>query len=183
MSESRIRPPIRVKALRWALRLVHSSWFDELGGLTHIEGNLYRSPIPFFPRHFDALERAGIRVVFSMEEAVPGADLQARGFDWRPHFWTDDVPPQVHEMERFLAEYLAVPDDTRVVVHCRAGYGRTGSAVACALMAKHGLSAEEALSHFWSRVPSAKRHMVRNGQAEFVRGYHARLKGRNPIGV
>jgi hypothetical protein len=153
-------------------------WFERYGGVTPIDGNLYRSPLPYTRAHFEALRQAGIRVVYSMEEAVPGPLALSRGFDWRPHFWTDDQPPKPEQMERFLADYLALPPDVPALVHCKAGWGRTGSAVACALMAKHGWTAETALRHYWSRVPPAREVMEWNGQAEFVRGWGARLAGR-----
>lgn len=153
-------------------------WFDRLGGVTHVHGNLHRSPLPMTRPHFQALRSAGIRVLYSMEEAVPGPLALAHGLDWRPHFWTDDVPPKPDEMRRFLDDYLRVPEETPVLVHCKAGWGRTGSAIACALMAKHGWSAEEALTHYWGRVPAARGVMLSNGQAEFVRGYGATLRGR-----
>jgi len=155
-----------------------ADWFDRLGGLTPIEGNLHRSPLPYLPAHFDALRRSGIRVIYSMEEAVPGPLALSKGFDWRPHFWTDDAPPTPGQMDHFLADYLKVPGETPVVVHCKAGWGRTGSAVACALVAKHGWGAERALRHYWGQVPAARDVMLGNGQAEFVRGYAARLQGR-----
>jgi len=152
------------------------AWFDELGGLTPIEGNLHRSPLPYKEQHFRALRDAGIRVIYSMEEAIPAQ--RASTFDWRPHFWTDDAPPSPAQMDAFLADYLALPDDVSALVHCKAGWGRTGSAIACALVAKRGWSAERALSFYWSKVPPARDVMTWNGQAEFVRGYAASLKGR-----
>ena len=154
-----------------------ADWFPRLGGLTHVDGNLHRSPLPYERAHFDALRLGGIRVIYSMEEAIPPA-LARDGFDWRPHFWTDDVPPTVAQMDRFLADLRAVPPDAPVVVHCKAGWGRTGSALACALVDRHGWSAERALRHYWSRVPAAEAVMTANGQAEFVRGYAASLRGR-----
>lgn len=155
-----------------------AEWFDRLGGLTHIDGNLHRSPLPFTREHFRVLREGGIRVVYSMEEAVPGGLAREAGLDWRPHFWTDDAPPTPAQMDAWLKDFLAVPEDVPVVVHCKAGWGRTGSAVACALMARNGWTARQALEHYWARVPAARGVMTRNGQAEFVRGYGAGLVGR-----
>jgi hypothetical protein len=152
------------------------AWFDELGGLTPIHKNLHRSPVPVTEAHFRALREGGIRIIYSMEEAIPAA--RASTFDWRPHFWTDDMPPTPAQMDAFLADYLAIPDDTPALVHCKAGWGRTGSAIACALVAKEGWTAERALTYYWERVPRAREVMTWNGQAEFVRGYAAALRGR-----
>lgn len=155
-----------------------SEWFDRMGGLTHIDGNIHRSPLPFARAHFEALRRGGIRVIYSHEEAVPGGLARELGFDWRPHFWTDDMPPKVAEMDAFLADLRGVPADVPVLVHCKAGWGRTGSAITCALAERHGWSAEEALRFYWRKVPAAERIMDWNGQAEFVRGYVASMRGR-----
>jgi protein-tyrosine phosphatase len=113
-----------------------------------------------------------------MEDAAPGPLFLQRGLDWRPHFWTDDQPPTPAQMRRFLDDYLRVPEDAPVLVHCKAGWGRTGSAIACALVAKRGWSAQRALDHFWARVPPAREVMTANGQADFVRGFAATLRGR-----
>lgn len=152
-------------------------WFDRLGGVVHVAGNLHRSPLPITQAHVRALHAAGIRVVFSMEEAVPGPTLREQGFDWRPHFWTDDAPPTRAQVARFLDEWRAVPADVPVLVHCKAGWGRTGSAIACALV-DGGWSSTRALDHYWSRVPAARAVMESNGQAAFVHGHAAARAGR-----
>jgi hypothetical protein len=153
-------------------------WYHRLGGLTHVEGNLWRSPLPYVEEHFESLRAGGIHVIYSMEEAVPGPLAVRKGFDWRPHFWTDDVPPTPAQMDAFLADLRGVAADRQVVVHCKAGWGRTGSAIACALAKRKDWSAEQALRHYWSRVPAAESVMLSNGQADFVRGYVAARKGR-----
>lgn len=153
-------------------------WFERLGGVTPIHANLHRSPIPMTRDHFQTLRRAGIRVIYSMEEAVPGPLALSHGFDWRPHFWIDDQPPTVPQVRRFLDDLATVPDDTPVLVHCKAGWGRAGTALTCALMARHGFGPEKALEHYWSKVPPGRGVMEGNGQAEFVRGFGATLRGR-----
>lgn len=153
-------------------------WYHRLGGLTHVEGNLWRSPLPFIEDHFLELKKGGIHVIYSMEEAIPGPLALKHGFDWRPHFWTDDQPPTPPQMDAFLADLRRVPMERQVVVHCKAGWGRTGSALACAIAERNGWDAEAALRHYWSRVPAAEHIMISNGQADFVRGYVASKKGR-----
>jgi protein-tyrosine phosphatase len=154
-------------------------WFEELGGVTPITQRLYRSPIPQTRLHARAIAAAGVRTVFSLEEATPGDHLLAEGLAWRPHFWTDDAPPTPAQADAFLAD-LADHAHAPALVHCKAGWGRTGTAIACALV-REGLPAERALRHFWSRVPRAEAVMTRNGQAEFVRGFAARVRGRGVI--
>lgn len=153
-------------------------WYERLGGLTPVHGHIHRSPIPMLPAHWRKLGEGGIRVVFSFEEAVPGHLATAEGIDWRPHFWTDDMPPTYEQIDAFLADYMTVPEDVPVLMHCKAGWGRAGTAITCALVARHGFSAEKALRHYWSRVPAAEAVMTNNGQAEFVRGYAASRAGR-----
>lgn len=153
-------------------------WFDRMGGVTPIHGNLHRSPLPYTRAHFEALRRADVRVIFSHEHAIPGGLAREMGFDWRPHFWTDDAPPTPLQMRTFLDDLRTVPNDEQVLVHCKAGWGRTGSAIACALMEREGWSADRALDHFWSRVAPARGVMGANGQEAFVRGFEASLRGR-----
>lgn len=153
-------------------------WFERLGGVTPIHANILRSPLPYTRPHFEALRKADVRVIFSHEEAIPGKLARDMGFDWRPHFWTDDAPPTPEQMRAFLSDYATVPEDRNVLVHCKAGWGRTGSAIACALIQREDWSAEKALRHYWERVPAAQSVMRSNGQEAFVRGFAASRKGR-----
>ena len=66
----------------------------------------------------------------------------------------------------------------RAFCGCEAGWGRTGSAIVCALIEREGWAPEQALRHYWTRVPAAGAVMVGNGQADFVRGWAAARKGR-----
>ena len=152
-------------------------WFDRMGGLTPIRGNLYRSPLPYTRAHFEALRKGGIEVIYSMEHAVPAKLARELGFDHRPHFWTDDMPPSPAEMAAFLDDLRSI-GERRALVHCKAGWGRTGSAIACALIEREEWTAEQALRYYWTRVPAAELIMTSNGQADFVRGWAASRAGR-----
>lgn len=147
-------------------------WFPALGGVTPVARNVLRSPLPWRRAHFDALREAGTRVLFSFERALPRSLAAEAGLDVRSHEWTDNGRPSIGEMDRFVAEYLAIGADVPVAMHCKAGWGRTGIAIAGALVAR-GASAEDALATYWSRVPDAREVMEDHGQAEFVRAWAA----------
>lgn len=153
-------------------------WFDRLGGVTPIRDNILRSPLPYTRAHFETLRKADVRVIFSHEHAVPGKLAREMGFDHRPHFWTDDEPPTPAQMRAFLDDLASVPRDQNVLIHCKAGWGRAGSAITCALIEREGWTAEQALRYYWARVPAAEPVMIGNGQAAFVRGWAAAQKGR-----
>lgn len=161
-------------AARAARDAALGEWFEPLGGVTHVHGDLFRCPLPWSRGHFAALREAGVRVVYSFEEAVPGALAEAEGLSWRPFFWVDNGRPSPEEMDAFLADALALPAGTRAAVHCKAGLGRTGMALACVLAARNGWGADEALGAYWARVPLARAIMETYGQADFVREYLAR---------
>lgn len=152
-------------------------WFDALGGVTHVAEGLHRSPLPYAPEHFAALRAAGIRVVYSFEAAVPRDLARDAGLDLRLHAWVDNGRPTFGEMDAFLADLAALPGGTRVVAHCKAGLGRTGMALACALAARDGWDAEAALARYWEKVPLARAVMESYGQAAFVRAYAASKRG------
>ena len=152
-------------------------WFDRMGGLTPIHTNLFRSPLPYTRDHFQRLLEGGIDVIYSMEHAIPWKLARDMGFDWRPHFWTDDAPPTPEQMGTFLDDLRSI-GERRALVHCKAGWGRTGSAITCALIEREGWSADQALRYYWTRVPAAEAIMTCNGQADFVRGWAAARKGR-----
>jgi protein-tyrosine phosphatase len=85
-----------------------------------------------------------------------GADLTARGLGWL-HLPVPDygVPGQVPGCEAALARMRAVLDrGGRVLVHCRAGRGRSG-AVVLALMVAAGEDAGAALARLRTLRPGA----------------------------
>lgn len=148
-------------------------WFDALGGVTHVAGGIHRSPLPYLPEHFAALRDAGVRVVYSFEDAVPRGLARDAGLDLRRHPWVDNGRPTSAEMDAFLRDLHALPEGARVVAHCKAGLGRTGMAIACALASRNGWDAEDALATYWEKVPLARDVMETYGQAGFVRAYAA----------
>jgi atypical dual specificity phosphatase len=92
------------------------------------------------------LEALGIRAVLCLTESPPAPDLATRGFVVRHEPVPDFAPPGPDALARcveFIARHLEA--GSPVVVHCTAGYGRTGTVLA-AYLVLHGLAPEEAIA-------------------------------------
>jgi protein-tyrosine phosphatase len=83
-----------------------------------------------------------------------------------------DVPEEAEEFERLTSRMIRrLRRGENVVVHCRAGLGRSGTVAACVLVALDEHSAQEAVAAV-RRV--RKRALQTPGQVEFVRRFERR---------
>jgi atypical dual specificity phosphatase len=116
-------------------------------GLTWVrEGRLAASGLAI-ARNVPHLLDHGIRAVLSLTERNPWPDGPPDGLEQRHVAIPDFTAPSPATLDRalgFLAEMQAEGRPT--LVHCMAGYGRTGTVVACWLVAVEGLTADEAIA-------------------------------------
>lgn len=122
-----------------------------------IEGKLAASGLPGWAQYLDddldEIRAEGITAIVSLtERPLPAQDVQRRGFAYRHLPVVDFTPPsleQFREFTRFVDDH-----DGPVLVHCRAGIGRTGTMLAAYLIA-HGMPAKEALQQVRAQRPGS----------------------------
>jgi protein tyrosine/serine phosphatase len=80
----------------------------------------------------------------------------------------DNTAPTTAQMTQFL-NYATDPQNQPVYVHCEAGKGRTGVAVACYRMAVEGWTADQAIAD------GAKYGLGLESQVSFIRDFGNKL--------
>lgn len=154
------------------------AWFDEHG----IAG--MERPGLFRPLEEDLrfLSERGIGIIISL--TVAPLDLTGcERFDFELFHIPipDGAAPSIPEIECFV-NYVnyGVRGRKKIVVHCGAGYGRTGTMLACFLVSL-GRTADEAIAAVRRRIPDAVENEVQERRvAEYAA--HLGTKGRTTAG-
>lgn len=132
---------------------------ENFGWLT--EGKLAGSGGPIHHEELVWLREQGITAIVSLTERSLRQEklllhrLDPLGFTYRHIPVVDETAPtqtQVDEFAAFVDEML--DQGWAVLIHCRGGYGRTGTMPACYLVSR-GWGVEEALTEVRSRRPGS----------------------------
>ena len=122
----------------------------------------------------ELLRRNGFEVIVSLlkeEEQPPGYDVfRAVGLGFATHNIPvkDFHPPTVDQLEQFVSLIADLPPETKTIVHCEGGIGRTGTFAAAYWVAK-GLTVSDAIA----RVRKARPHAVETREQETALGEFA----------
>jgi len=132
-----------------------------------LEGRVAASGM-IYPEDVEALAQSGIRAVISLTERNPFAAGTPEGITHLHLPVPDMTSPTKSQLMRaawFIRKRL--DEDKPVLVHCLAGYGRTGTVLACYLVSE-GWDAEDAMREVRSVRPGSIETL---GQEATVRAF------------
>jgi atypical dual specificity phosphatase len=120
------------------------------------------------------LQNRGIGAMVSLDEdGIPAAQAAEQGLTYLHIPIPDFQAPELKQAEEFVNFVTQCRIDSKpVAVHCRGGYGRTGTLIACYLISK-GMSADEAIDIVRRKRPGS---IETAGQENFLRRFETARK-------
>jgi atypical dual specificity phosphatase len=145
-------------------------------------GRLAGLPGPAFMQwDFARLRRMGYSVVVSLEcQRLNTFEIEDAGFERKEICIEDFAAPTFDQIDEFVSFVEGkLGEGKKVLVHCYAGRGRTGTMLAAYLI-HQGMSSESAIREIRDRAFRAYgtlRGVIEPEQAETLHQYERRLKG------
>jgi atypical dual specificity phosphatase len=120
------------------------------------------SGLPSRKTHIRFLKQRGVTAIVSLTESpLPDELLAGENIAYLHFPLKDHQPPRPEDVLRIVeAVESLVKSERKVLIHCQAGYGRTGTVLAAYFMKKEGLSWADALA----KVRSIRPGSVEKGQ-------------------
>jgi len=130
---------------------------------------------------FARLRKMGFSVVVSLEcNRLNTFEIEDAGFEHKKICVEDFTPPTLDQVDEFVSFVEAkLAEGKKVLVHCFAGRGRTGTMLA-AFLIHRGMSSDAAIREIRERAGRAYgtiRGVIEPEQEEILHAYSDRLRG------
>jgi len=165
------------------IRLLFASSFMEMFYYTVDAGRLAGLPGPAYMEwDFARLRKMGYSVVVSLEcDRLNTFEIEDAGFEHKKICVEDFAAPTLDQVDEFVAFVNSkIGEGKKVLVHCYAGRGRTGTMLAAYLI-HQGMSSDAAVREIRERASKAYgtlRGVIEADQEELLRRYERRLNDR-----
>jgi protein-tyrosine phosphatase len=135
-----------------------------------VDNHLIRGSRLEGPSDYANLQQQGVKSIVDLtaEGTLDEKLAKGMGFNALNLKIIDNTPPTTAQMKQFL-DFVTNPQNQPAYVHCEAGHGRTGVAVACYRMAVDGWSPDQAVAE------ASKDGLQLKSQADFIRSFGAQL--------
>ena len=146
------------------LRRIQAMMLSKPANFSWVEERIAASAVPNGAKHLTWLKKQGIDTILCLvEKPVNKREAEELGIEYIHIPLNDHEPPEVEALTEAIQHIKRVTSSgRRILVHCAAGMGRTGTVLAAYFMAEQGMSADEAIYHVRSLRPGS----IEDGQEE-----------------
>jgi atypical dual specificity phosphatase len=143
--------------------LKHFSWIDE----TNVAGMAY----PVSQKTLDVLEKLNVGLIVTLtEQPIPFSKGTIKNLHIQIK---NDSIPTFDQLDLILQAIADINKQGKAaVVHCRAGHGRTGTILACWLIAKYGIRGDKAIKRIRHLRPKS---IQTRCQELFIKAFYKRI--------
>ncbi len=163
----------RVSKIGDIYRRIMALFMDRPSRFSWIDKQVAASGRPMTRRQVEWIRAQGINMIISLtEQPLPRELIENMGLEYR-HFPIEDHSAPSPEILRQIVDeiFSSISRGKRVLIHCAAGLGRTGTILAAYLVALKEISGEEAIRRVRELRPGSIETIQERSILEFQKRY------------